>query len=256
MKKNIAVFDSGMGGLTVLKELYKLLPHENYLYYADTKNVPYGTKSKEEILCFMEEAVTYLIRQNIKLLVIACNSATSVAIKQLREKYDFPIVGMEPAVKPALENSHEKKVLVTATSITLKEEKLKNLISSVGHGELIEKMALDKLVTFAEAFNFEGNDVQNYLIKKLSGLDIQKFSSMVLGCTHFIYYKEMIRKILCNSSISIIDGNDGTVRQVKKILTREGQLNQVNGGKINVIRSGDNKPNIEVINKMKEYLQN
>ena len=122
----IGFFDSGIGGLTVLSEALKRLPHHEYLYYADTEHAPYGKRPKEEVLMYVLEAVDFLVQQGAQMIVIACNTATSIAITTLREKYDIPIIGMEPAVKPAIEcvSDGSKRVLVTATPLTLKEEKM------------------------------------------------------------------------------------------------------------------------------------
>ncbi|MGB1243021.1 MAG: glutamate racemase, partial [Chitinophagales bacterium] len=125
---NIAFFDSGVGGISVLKEALTLLPNENYLYFADSKNAPYGVKSSEHIRSLMLDATDFLAQQNIKALVVACNTGTSVAIKDLRKKYSFPIIGMEPAIKPALLNDLSKKVLVFATERTLLEDKFHSLV--------------------------------------------------------------------------------------------------------------------------------
>ena len=115
----IAFFDSGIGGLTVLHQAKKLMPQEDYLYYADTDHVPYGSKTKEEIRRYVEEAADFIAAQDVKALVVACNTATSVAIQSLRARYSFPILGMEPAVKPAVKNiAVSKRVLVTATPVT------------------------------------------------------------------------------------------------------------------------------------------
>ena len=128
----IAFFDSGIGGLTVLHQAKKLMPQEDYLYYADTDHVPYGSKTKEEIRRYVEEAVDFIAAQDVKALVVACNTATSVAIQSLRARYSFPILGMEPAVKPAVKNiAVSKRVLVTATPVTLREQKLHDLLLQV-----------------------------------------------------------------------------------------------------------------------------
>ena len=119
----IAFFDSGVGGLSVLQTAIQVLPPQQYIYFADSVNAPYGTKSKKEIKKLMFEAVDFLQTKNINALVVACNTATSAAIKDLRKQYDFPIIGMEPAVKPAIEKSKKKKIVLFATELTLKEKK-------------------------------------------------------------------------------------------------------------------------------------
>lgn len=227
----IAFFDSGIGGLTVLKEALKILPEEDYIYFADVDNVPYGTKPKETVKKLVFDAVNFLANQNIKILVLACNTATSVAVADLRREFSFPIVGMEPAVKPALEKKTDKKILVTATSLTLKEEKLKNLITTYDRKHRVKTLPLDKLVKFAENLNFESDEVKDYIKNELSKIKIEEFDTIVLGCTHFIYFKKIFHKILGNS-IALIDGNEGTTRNLKRILTEKNLLNHNGGGKI------------------------
>jgi len=233
---HIAFFDSGIGGLTVLRDALKILPQENYIYYADTKNVPYGTKSKEVVIKFILEAVDFLVGKNIKMLVLACNTATSVAAQELRKRYSFPIIGMEPAVKPAVENSKEKRVLVLATTLTLREEKLENLIKRVDRHKLVDKMAFDELVGFAENGNFESIEVKRFIKEKLGTVDLSLYGFIVLGCTHFIYFRDLIRSVI-PPDISIIDGNMGTVRNIKATLETRNLLNS-GKGKVSFYFSG------------------
>jgi len=247
---NIAFFDSGIGGLTVLKKSLEVMPEEDYLYFADTENVPYGTKPKEEVKKYVFDAVEFLAGKNIKALVVACNTATSVVIKDLREKYNFPIIGMEPAVKPAIINNSGKKVLVTATSLTLRESKLESLIETLGENEKIEKMPLDLLVTFAEKFDFNSEEVEKYLLNSFADIDLTEYESIVLGCTHFIFYKEMLETII-PKSLKIIDGNEGTIRHLHSTLSQAG-LCEKNRGKIEFFASGKPEINerIKVFKKM------
>lgn len=219
MYMSIAFFDSGVGGLTVLKAMRQHLPHENYIYYADTQHVPYGTQPKSAVKKYIFQAVSFLAKKNIKLLVIACNTATSVAIKDLRKKYAFPIIGMEPAVKPAIKNRHHKKILVLATTLTLRGTKLNNLIKKLDRRDWVEKLALNKLVTYAEELNFNSPEVKKYLIQQLEFVTAQKYGTLVLGCTHFIFYKPLLKKIL-PPQIKIIDGNQGTVKHILKIMIK------------------------------------
>lgn len=222
--KEIAFFDSGVGGLTVLKETMKLLPFENYIYFADTDNVPYGIKPKEEVKKLVFDAVDFLVSQKVKMVVIACNTATSVAIKDLRERFSLSIVGMEPAVKPALQNNGNKKVLVLATSLTLAEQKLKELIETYDKNHQVDKLPLDGLVRFAEKFDFNSQDVVNYLQNEFSKVNINDYGTIVLGCTHFLYFKKTIKTLISEKTI-LIDGNEGTAKNIKRILTEKNLLN-------------------------------
>jgi len=209
----IAFFDSGAGGLTVLKEAIKQMPYEQYLYYGDSLNAPYGIRPKEEIKKLVFKAVEFLATKDLKALVLACNTATSVAIKSLRATYNFPIIGMEPAVKLATKKKSKKKILVCATDLTLKEEKLHQLIKHLNVKEQVESCSLQELVVLAEHFEFRSFNVYTYLIDTFSKIHWEEFDSIVLGCTHFIYYKKIIQQII-PKKIKILDGNEGTVRHL------------------------------------------
>lgn len=214
----IGFFDSGIGGLSVLHTAMHLYPDAHYLYFADTDNVPYGTKKKKEIVSLVNDAADFLIKKKkVDLLVVACNTATSVCINQLRALYDIPIVGMEPAVKQAaLKTNHKKQnnqILVSATKTTLKQKKLKDLIDNLKTTDKVKRISLQKLVRFAEAHDFDSKKVHKYLQRKLAKYDLNNFGALVLGCTHFIYYKDIIRLYL-PSHIQIVDGNLGTVNRM------------------------------------------
>lgn len=209
----IAFFDSGMGGLSVLHHALKLLPQEKFIFYADEDNVPYGTKSCEEVLHFVDEAFKFLIGQGVGAIVVACNTATSVAVKAMREKYSVPIIGMEPALKVALDLFPARKVLVAATAITITGEKIRRLIEKLHAQNLAELRALPELVEFAERQEFKSAAVEEYLRGELASYDFEKFSSVVLGCTHFNYFKDTLRKIL-PAHVKILDGNTGTVNEL------------------------------------------
>ena len=209
----IAFFDSGMGGLSVLHHAMRILPREEFIFYADEENVPYGTKSREEILKFVDEAFKFLIGQGVSTIVVACNTATSVAVKAMREKYSLPIIGMEPALKVALDLYPERKVLVAATAITITGEKIFDLIKRLDAKKLVELKALPQLVEFAERQEFNSAEVEKYLRGELAAYDFEKFSSLVLGCTHFNYFKDTLRKIL-PAHVKILDGNTGTVNEL------------------------------------------
>jgi len=227
MQKNempIAFFDSGIGGLSVLRTALKKMPDEQYIYYADTKNVPYGIKPKEDIIKYIFEGVNFLAKKNIKILVVACNTATSAAINELRNTFEFPIIGMEPAVKPAIEKNKSKRILVTATTFTLRERKLESLISDLDKKNVVDKLPLDKLVTYAENFNFKSGEIKKYLKTSFDSVMIEDYETIVLGCTHFIFYKELMMELL-PPHIEIIDGNEGTVNQMIRVLEANNLIN-------------------------------
>ena len=221
----IGLFDSGIGGLTVLYEAQKQLPNEDYIYYADTVNVPYGEKTKDEVARFVFDAVTFIINQGVKAVVIACNTATSAAVEPLRAKYDLPIIGMEPAVKPAVKigRNANKRVIVTATPMTLKEEKLHNLIERSDSSDIVDLLPLPGLVRFAEKLDFNSAAVKSYLQEQFEPYNLDAYEAVVLGCTHFIYYRDVLKNLL-PSGVELIDGNQGTVRQLKRVLEEKNLL--------------------------------
>jgi glutamate racemase len=251
----IGIFDSGIGGITVLHEVLKLLPNEDYIYYADTLNVPYGPKPKEEVKKYVFHALEFLVSQKVQAVVIACNTATSIAIEDLRAKYSIPILGMEPAVKPAVEHNKDsnKRVLVTATALTLKEEKLKNLISKVDSHHIVELLPLPELVRFAEGFVFEEETVLPYLQRQLSAFELNRFETVVLGCTHFPFYKDIFRKLL-PPSVSIIDGAYGTARNLYRIINEMDSYSE-NSGSITFYNSGIKVADTKSLNKYRELFQ-
>lgn len=249
----IGFFDSGVGGITVLHDALKMLPNEDYIYYADTQNVPYGPKPKEEVKKHIFEAVDFIIKQQVKAVVIACNTATSVAIEDLRAKYNIPIIGMEPAVKPAVEKnkSVNKRVLVTATALTLKEKKLKNLITRIDNKHIVDLLPLPGLVQFAEGFEFSEQAVLPYLEEQLAQYDLNDYETIVLGCTHFSFFTDMFRKLLPEHT-NIIDGNLGTVKNLKRALEKRKCLNE-GKGHISFYNSGvrlEDKDKLDNYNKL------
>ena len=251
----IGFYDSGMGGLSVLNHAMRELPCEEYLYFADTDNVPYGTKTKEEIVLFAEDALSFMINQGVKAIVIACNTATSVAIKHLREKYSLPILGMEPAVKPALSQSDGKRVLVTATPITVNGEKLKTLIEEIDGKDFCDLLPLPKLVNFAENMEFNSPSVREYLKEALSGFNLSDYSHLVLGCTHFNYFKEAFCDVL-PKGIEFVGGMRGTVSHLKNTLQKL-NLSEENHLKVDYYfskRPVTDAENLEKIKKFHEQL--
>lgn len=237
--ESIGFLDSGFGGITVLSEALRQLPNENYIYYADTEHVPYGTKTKDEVRKYVFEAVEFLMKQRIKALVVACNTATSTAVRELRGMYSFPIVGMEPAVKPAVQNGDGKKrVLVLATPLTLREEKFHNLVQKVDHEHVVDYLAFPELVELAESMIFEHEKVIPVIREKLASLDLNNYKTFVLGCTHFPIYRNAFKEVL-PVNIDIIDGSIGTVRYLKCLLEEQDIFNtQKTIGQIKYFDSG------------------
>lgn len=220
----IGIFDSGMGGLTVLSEAIRRIPTEDYYYVADTLHVPYGTKSKQEVQRFIIEAVDDMMKQDIDALVIACNTATSIAVELLRETYpSIPIIGMEPAVKPAVEMnmSTGRRVLVFATPLTLSLPKYYALVSRVDDKRIVDSLPMEKLVPFCEQMQFDNEEVEQYFIDKLTSYELEEYGMIVLGCTHYPFFKPVLQRIL-PPHIGIVDGSIGTVRRLAAQLHRYG----------------------------------
>lgn len=225
-KMKIGFFDSGIGGLSALHLALKCLPNEQFIYYADTHHVPYGEKTKQQIVEYTDNAVQFMMNLNVEAIVIACNTATSAAINILREKYSIPIIGMEPAVKKAINIYGKKRVLVAATPLTVQGQKMQQLIESVDHEHLVDLVPLPKLVHFAEKGEFENAKVTEYLAEELRKYSMEEYSSIVLGCTHFNYFKDSLRKLL-PAHVKFVDGIEGTVN---KLLQELQDLNDVGEG--------------------------
>lgn len=232
----IGVFDSGIGGLSVLYEALRQMPCEDYIYYADFANVPYGAKSREHVRNCIFNAVRLLAMAGVEALVVACNTATSVAIQDIRRAYNFPIIGMEPAVKPAVSSVSDKRVMVFATPLTLCESKFTGLLRQVDINNAVDFLPLQELVGFAEAFQFDNDRVTAYLKDRLEGYDLTQYGAVVLGCTHFRFFENHIRSVFPENT-NIIDGNFGTVQNLKNILLSRGHISH-GSGKVRYFTSG------------------
>ena len=217
------MFDSGLGGISVLRELRALMPGERYLYFGDSANAPYGTRSLEEVRALTIENIGRLYDRGIKAAVIACNTATSAAVSALRERFlDIPIIGMEPALKPAALAHPGGTVLVLATPLTLREEKFSHLMEHYRDGAKIVPLACPELVEFVERGELESEALLQYLHARLDpwreGAD-----AAVLGCTHFPFLRKAIRRVL-GPSVVLYDGGAGTARQTQRQLRMRGLL--------------------------------
>lgn len=220
----IGVFDSGIGGVSVLAELIKALPYEKYVYYADTLNSPYGNKPEDTVRYLSVKAAEFLSSIGIKILVVACNTATSVAIREIRRIHTLPVIGMEPAVKPAVEFGGKGKILVMATPLTLKSKKFYELMHCYKGLADIIPFPCEGLVEIIEQGHTDGRLIEDYLFHIFSPVNKEHISTIVLGCTHYVLIKKEILRIAGNG-INIIDGNYGTAKQVKKVLQNEQLLN-------------------------------
>ena len=251
MKKQnspIGVFDSGVGGVSVLRSLVHTMPDENFIYLGDSKHAPYGTKQAAEIKKYALECAGYLVEREVKAIVVACNTATSVCIAELRSIYpDMPIVGIEPAVKPAVEDKQNKRIGVMATPLTLKENKFRTLLSMLDDGSRVKPVPCPGLMEIVEDGLYAGQCAYDYL-EKLFGKDIE-FDALVLGCTHYPFLKGAINKLFPN--VRIYDGGEGTARQLKKLLTDANLLHTPgDGGCTEFINTSDSIEQNELAQKL------
>ena len=245
----IGIFDSGMGGLSVLHQAMKSLPNESYLYYADTDNVPYGLKTNEQIKEYVNSAVDFMLEKQVKAIVIACNTATSIDIEDLRKNYILPIVGIEPAVKPAIRINKEKRIMIIATPVTVREKKLQRLLEEVDINNKVDLVALPGLVKFAEREEFDTIDVENYLKEELREFDLSNYSEIVLGCTHFNYFKPILRKVF-PEHIRLLDGNKGTINRLSNLLRENDLLGNKEKLEVEYYFSGRKVEDEEMLNKI------
>lgn len=226
----IGVFDSGIGGVTVMKELLRIMPNENYIYYSDTVNNPYGDKDNEEIIKISDNIVNKLINMGCKIIVIACNTASAISKDYLRNKYNIPIIAIEPAYKTV---SNNEKTLVMATKATINSDKFQTLfntydnhntilLSCSGLADLIEEGNKDKIITYLKEKIGKFKDVKN----------------VVLGCTHYPLIKKEIIEVL--GDVTFYDGSTGVAKHTKEVLEERNLLS--NGtGNITFIDSNNNK---------------
>ncbi len=232
MNKKIGIFDSGIGGITTYKEILKLLPNEDYIYYADSKNNPYGEKSVKELKRITSNIVDYLIKKDSKIIVIACNTATTNCIKYLRNKYkDINFIGTEPAIKVACDNNY-KNILVIATPCTILSNKTNQLIKRFKKDN--QNVYLVSCTGLANAIETNNKKLIKELLDKY--LTIYKdIDAIVLGCTHYIYIKDLIQKYYPDATI--LDGNLGVAKRVKYILEENNLLSDNKKGNIRFIKS-------------------
>lgn len=247
----IGVFDSGVGGISVLKTLIQYMPHEDFIYYGDTLNAPYGTKSDESILLLVENAVQLLLKKDVKAIVIACNTATAVAAGYLRNQYALPIIGMEPALKLAWDTvGPDRKILVLATPATVRSAKYQKL--NTLYGDHAVSLSCPGLMEFAERNELDSPELHAYLDRTLTEDILNDLSAVVLGCTHYVFLK----KAICahtGSSVQVLDGNAGTARQLMRRLQENNMINQSgNSGKITVLSSGGTESVKNMLNLLKE----
>ncbi len=242
----IAVLDSGVGGISVLRELVKIMPNENYLYFGDSANAPYGSRTKADVLDITRRNVEALCGHGIKALVIACNTATSAAAAVLRAEHpELPIIGIEPAIKPAAFLFPHPRVLVMATPLTLKEEKFRALVARFADREDIIPLPCPGLVELIESGRLDGEEIDRYLMELFAPYRGEKIDAVVLGCTHYPHIRAAIARHVPLRAM-IIDGGEGTARETLRRLTVAGTLsNGTRPGEVQMINTSDDPRIVE-----------
>lgn len=218
----IGVFDSGVGGISVLRELIALMPNENYIFYGDSRNAPYGIKDVETVRQLTCMDAEHLLKQRVKALVVACNTATSAAIDVLRVRYKrFPVIGIEPALKPAVAVGRHPKVVVMATPMTLREEKFHHLLAQYEERAAVYPLPCPGLVEFVERGEISGERLEEFLRELFLPFSRTTIDAVVLGCTHYPFVKETIQKVV-GEKTKLFDGGEGTARETRRRLLEEG----------------------------------
>ena len=221
----IGIFDSGLGGLTIYNEIHELLPHENTIYLADSKNAPYGGKSKEQIIEISVKNTEFLLKNKCKLIVVACNTASTNAVKYLREHYEVPIIRVQPAIKPAALHSTTKVVGMLATKGTLESELLFETAQRFASGVKVVEQVGEGLVDLIENGQMESQEMTRLLKKYVEPMLEHNIDQLVLGCTHYPFLTNQIQEIT-GDGVQIIDSGEAIARQTRVILEQEGLLNE------------------------------
>ena len=227
MKQNnqpIGIFDSGVGGLTVWKELVKSLPNESVIYYADSANCPYGPKDKETIINLVTRVVDFLVSKECKAIIVACNTATAAAIDFLRSKYTIPFIGMEPAVKPAAQNSKTKSIAVLATEGTFNGNLYTETSRKYAKDVVLNIKVGDKLVDIVEKGMINAPSTESHIRTLINPLIDKNIDHLVLGCTHYPFLTGVLEKVL-PKNVKIIDPAPAIVKQTRRILEQLDLLN-------------------------------
>ena len=224
----IGVFDSGVGGISVLRHLVALMPQERFLYYGDSANAPYGTKTTEQVRQLTLQVAQGLLDRGCKALVVACNTATAAAIETLRQKYpDTIVIGIEPALKLAANHFPGGRIGVMATPVTLREEKFDHLLHRFTESCEVVKLPAPGLVELVEHGKADSAEAEALLYPLLHPHE-GKLDAVVLGCTHYPFAKNVIQKLLGENTL-LLDGGEGTARETKRRLEAAGLLRRGTG---------------------------
>ena len=221
----VGFFDSGLGGISVLRQTVKMLPLENCLYFGDSLHAPYGVRTPQEVTALTLDVCRNLTAAGCKALVIACNTATSAAIGTLREAFsDIPVIGIEPAIKPAAEKYRGGRILMLATPMTVREEKFQRLRAQYAALAEIIPVACPGLMEFVEQGILRGEQVEAYLLQKLGPYLEKPVDALVLGCTHYPFLRTALRAVV-GCQPEIIDGSTGVAMQLQRKLEQKNWLN-------------------------------
>jgi glutamate racemase len=252
----IGVFDSGAGGLTILSALRKEMPQENYVYFGDTGHCPYGTRSEGEITELATRACRFLLKQNVKLIVVACNTASQTALNALRATFSLPFVGVVPAVKPAARFTKRGRIGVAATNQAARATYLRQLIDDYASGVQVYAVGCPELVTLVEHGDFDGTLVEETLQQSLRPLLVNNIDVLVLGCTHFPALRKTIEKVV-GPQVLVIDSSAAIARRTHSILDAEGIIHPAEPGhetgQLQVWCSGDTSAFSQVASKLLGY---
>jgi glutamate racemase len=231
LDRPIGVIDSGVGGLTVVKEMIRQLPKEEIIYIGDTARCPYGPRTTEEVRSFTWELVNVLLKKNIKMLVIACNTATAAALTDLQEKLSIPVIGViQPGARAALKISKNNNIGVIGTIGTINSNAYEFAIKSINDNTCIESFACPAFVPLVEQGRLQGKETEEIVKQSLQPLFNAKIDTLILGCTHYPLLKNVIQKVLPNH-ISLISSGEETAREVSTILSYS-----------DLLYTGDRKP--------------
>lgn len=247
----IGIFDSGVGGLSVLRAIQERLPNENIIYFADQARVPYGSRSLAEVRTFSEEITRFLISKGVKIIVVACNTASAAALHWLRETFpEIPFVGMEPAIKPAAEHSHSGVVGVLATPATFQGELYNSLVTRFASDTTVLQNTCLGLVEEIESGALDGDKTRTILDEALRDMLERGLDALVLGCTHYPFVMPLIKQI-CGDAVHVIDPAPAVARQIDyKLVAKNLKTTRYAEGKIQVYTSGDAESLVSLLPKL------
>lgn len=234
----VGFLDSGLGGLSVVKEVKKLLPRENIEYFADNQRQPYGEKSQPELIKYTSQIINFLLRKKIKACVLACNTATAASLKQVKEKYSIPIIGViKPAVQDAIKKTSNKRIGVIATEFTTKNEAYPQEIKRIAPEIKVFSNFCPKFVSIVEAGKFTVPETYKVAREYLKPLKKAQIDTLILGCTHYSFLKKVIFEIM-GPEVILIDPATSTSLILKKILNQKGILKEEGKGEGNYYTTG------------------